>query len=95
MRIFKYGKLFELFYPNRTWSKSSDEKVIYLTFDDGPIPEVQRWPYDYSKPGAPDDFIPQNVPYSATPESNLPEEEELVAKEKEINSIKYDTSLHD
>lgn len=40
MRIFKYGKLFELFYPNRTWSKSSDEKVIYLTFDDGPIPEV-------------------------------------------------------
>ncbi|MFZ5551853.1 MAG: cytochrome c oxidase subunit I [Bacteroidota bacterium] len=28
----------------------------------GPIPEVHRWPYDYSKPGAEEDFIPQNVP---------------------------------
>jgi cytochrome c oxidase subunit 1 len=36
----------------------------------GPIPEVHRWPYDYSKPGAKEDFIPQTVPYSATPESN-------------------------
>ena len=28
----------------------------------GKIPEVHRWPYDYSKPGAEEDFIPQNVP---------------------------------
>jgi len=28
----------------------------------GDIPEVHRWPYDYSKPGAEEDFIPQNVP---------------------------------
>jgi cytochrome c oxidase subunit 1 len=28
----------------------------------GAIPEVHRWPYDYSKPGAEDDFIPQTVP---------------------------------
>jgi cytochrome c oxidase subunit 1 len=28
----------------------------------GEIPEVHRWPYDYSKPGAEDDFIPQDVP---------------------------------
>lgn len=28
----------------------------------GALPEVHRWPYDYSKPGAEDDFIPQNVP---------------------------------
>lgn len=40
----------------------------------GAIPEVHRWPYDYSKPGAKEDFIPQIVPYSETPESNLPEE---------------------
>lgn len=40
----------------------------------GPIPEVHRWPYDYSKPGAAEDFIPQTVPFSETPESNLPEE---------------------
>ena len=28
----------------------------------GVLPTVHRWPYDYSKPGAEDDFIPQNVP---------------------------------
>jgi cytochrome c oxidase subunit 1 len=26
------------------------------------LPEVHRWAYDYSVPGYPDDFIPQNVP---------------------------------
>ncbi len=49
----------------------------------GKIPEVYRWPYDYSKPGAKEDFIPQNIPYSQTPESNLPFEKGLVDKEKE------------
>lgn len=38
----------------------------------GAIPEVHRWPYDYSKPGAKDDYIPQTVPFSETPESNRP-----------------------
>lgn len=28
----------------------------------GAIPEVHRWPYDYSKPGKEDDYVPQNVP---------------------------------
>ena len=28
------------------------------------IPAVHRWPYDYSKPGAEEDFIPQNIPLS-------------------------------
>lgn len=28
----------------------------------GPLPVVHRWPYDYSKPGASEDFIPQIVP---------------------------------
>ncbi|MCS6904160.1 MAG: cbb3-type cytochrome c oxidase subunit I [Bacteroidia bacterium] len=27
----------------------------------GEIPAVYRWPYDYSKPGAPVDYIPQNI----------------------------------
>jgi cytochrome c oxidase subunit 1 len=47
----------------------------------GEIPSVYRWPYDYSKPGAPDDFIPQTIPYSETPESNLPHENELIKLE--------------
>jgi len=28
----------------------------------GEIPEVHRWPYDYSKPGKEKDFVPQTVP---------------------------------
>ena len=28
----------------------------------GELPTVYRWPYDYSKPGAEEDFIPQTVP---------------------------------
>lgn len=40
----------------------------------GEIPSVHRWPYDYGKPGAEDDFIPQTTPYSETKNSNLPEE---------------------
>jgi len=43
----------------------------------GEIPVVYRWPYDYSKPGAEEDFIPQNVPLSQTQSSNLPYEREL------------------
>jgi cytochrome c oxidase subunit 1 len=50
----------------------------------GEIPTVYRWPYDYSKPGAAEDFIPQTVPLSQTPESNLPHEQEQVKLEVEI-----------
>lgn len=28
----------------------------------GELPTVHRWPYDYSKPGMPEDFVPQTVP---------------------------------
>ncbi len=52
----------------------------------GAIPTVYRWPYDYSKPGAPDDFIPQHIPYSQTPESNLEYEKEL-AKNEEASKV--------
>ncbi|MFN7013284.1 MAG: cytochrome c oxidase subunit I, partial [Bacteroidia bacterium] len=31
----------------------------------GAIPEVHRWPYDYSKPGKEQDFVPQTVPIAA------------------------------
>ena len=55
----------------------------------GDIPAVYRWPYDYSKPGAAEDFIPQNVPYSQTPESNLPHENELISLEKEIEAQNF------
>jgi cytochrome c oxidase subunit I len=53
----------------------------------GEIPTVYRWPYDYSKPGAADDFIPQHIPYSQTPESNLPHENEAIILEKEFDEM--------
>ncbi|MFC5269698.1 cytochrome c oxidase subunit I [Adhaeribacter terreus] len=43
----------------------------------GEIPAVYRWPYDYSKPGAAEDFIPQTVPFSQTESSNLPNERDF------------------
>jgi cytochrome c oxidase subunit 1 len=49
----------------------------------GEIPTVYRWPYDYSKPGAKEDFIPQNTPYSLTLSSNLPHENDLISLENE------------
>jgi cytochrome c oxidase subunit 1 len=36
----------------------------------GPIPTVYRWPYDYSKPGKDQDFVPQNVPLEAGEEEH-------------------------
>jgi peptidoglycan/xylan/chitin deacetylase (PgdA/CDA1 family) len=35
--------LFELMYPDFIWRIPEKEKTIYLTFDDGPIPEVTPW----------------------------------------------------
>ena len=36
----------------------------------GAIPEVHRWPYDYSKPGKDQDFVPQTVPIAAGEEES-------------------------
>jgi len=33
-------------YRNQVWSFSSDQKNIYLTFDDGPIPKITDWVLD-------------------------------------------------
>lgn len=55
----------------------------------GEIPTVYRWPYDYSKPGHDDDFIPQNVPFSETMSSNMPHDfegnEEAIRIQNEWN----------
>ena len=43
------------------------------------LPTVHRWAYDYSVPGYPQDFIPQNVPgdFSVSQEDEAPEKEHL------------------
>jgi peptidoglycan/xylan/chitin deacetylase (PgdA/CDA1 family) len=40
MYLVKSPLLLKWYYPSLTWNKSRTEKVIYLTFDDGPIPDV-------------------------------------------------------
>lgn len=42
----KTPKWIQLVYPELTWKTNSDSKEIYLTFDDGPIPEVTAFVLD-------------------------------------------------
>jgi len=39
----------KLLYPKAIWKVKSDEKKIYLTFDDGPIPVLTDWVLDVLK----------------------------------------------
>lgn len=41
--MFKTPFILPLIYPSLTWKVKTAEKVIYLTFDDGPIPEVTEF----------------------------------------------------
>ncbi|QMU31358.1 polysaccharide deacetylase family protein [Adhaeribacter radiodurans] len=43
MRIFKTPALLRYLFPEYVWRKTSKEKCIYLTFDDGPVPEVTEF----------------------------------------------------
>lgn len=40
------AKYLNPFYPSLTWQRKADEKVVYLTFDDGPHPEITQWVMD-------------------------------------------------
>lgn len=40
MYLVRSPLLLKWYYPHLTWNKKRDHKVIYLTFDDGPIPDV-------------------------------------------------------
>ena len=37
---------FRILYPKAIFRMNPDEKAVYLTFDDGPIPEVTPWVLD-------------------------------------------------
>ncbi len=43
MYLVKTPKFIQSLFPNFFWKVPTDEKVLYLTFDDGPIPEVTPW----------------------------------------------------
>lgn len=43
MYLIKTPKFVQTLFPNFIWNIDTSEKEIYLTFDDGPIPEVTPW----------------------------------------------------
>lgn len=43
MYLVKTPKFIQSLFPNFYWNAPTTEKVLYLTFDDGPIPEVTPW----------------------------------------------------
>jgi peptidoglycan/xylan/chitin deacetylase (PgdA/CDA1 family) len=43
MYLVKSPLLLQWYYPSLTWHKARAEKAIYLTFDDGPIPDVTEF----------------------------------------------------
>jgi cytochrome c oxidase subunit 1 len=68
--VFLYNFFTSIFYGKRTvqnpWRSNTLEWTAPIEHIHGnwpgAIPEVHRWPYDYSKPGHDEDFVPQNVP---------------------------------
>ena len=50
MRLLKIPRFVKWIFPNKTWDFSHlNNNTIYLTFDDGPIPEVTEWILNYLK----------------------------------------------
>ena len=68
--VFLYNFIYSMFYgkkaPQNPWQSTTlewtaSQKHIHGNWQ-GKIPEVHRWPYDYSKPGYKEDFVPQHIP---------------------------------
>ena len=49
MYVHKTPKLLQLLYPGLTWHRSRKEKKVYLTFDDGPVPNATDFVLDTMK----------------------------------------------
>ncbi|WP_048331228.1 polysaccharide deacetylase family protein [Bizionia psychrotolerans] len=45
----KIPKIIKKLLPDYVWEFSTSEKVLYLTFDDGPTPEITQWTLDTLK----------------------------------------------
>ena len=96
--VFAFNFFYSMFYGRRAAANPWKSNTLEWTTPPEPghgnwpgeIPTVYRWPYDYSKPGAKEDYIPQNIPYAMTPESNLPHENELADREEDEDAIIID-----
>jgi cytochrome c oxidase subunit 1 len=68
--VFIYNFFSSIFYGKKTvqnpWKSNTLEWTAPIEHMHGnwpgEIPHVHRWPYDYSKPGHDEDFVPQNIP---------------------------------
>jgi cytochrome c oxidase subunit 1 len=68
--VFIYNFFSSIFYGKKTvqnpWKSNTLEWTAPIEHMHGnwpgEIPHVHRWPYDYSKPGHEEDFVPQNIP---------------------------------
>ncbi len=68
--VFLFNFFYSIFYGKRTvqnpWRSNTLEWTAPVEHIHGnwpgEIPEVHRWPYDYSKPGHDEDFVPQHIP---------------------------------
>jgi len=49
MFLAKSPSIIKKYYPQLIWDLPNEENKIYLTFDDGPIPEVTEWVLDVLK----------------------------------------------
>ncbi len=43
MRFVKIPQLLKKLFPSLTWDYNTGDKIVYITFDDGPIPESTAW----------------------------------------------------
>ncbi len=73
--IFLYNFVYSIFFGPKSvqnpWSSNTLEwtapqEQIHGNWV-GEVPKVYRWPYDYSRPDADADFVPQNVPDDVVP----------------------------
>jgi len=49
IRITRTPRIIQRFFPGMTWGFSLDSAAVYLTFDDGPDPELTGWVLDTLK----------------------------------------------
>lgn len=49
MRLVRSPGFVHRIFHSATWKKNKTEKILYLTFDDGPVPEITTWVLDQLK----------------------------------------------
>lgn len=49
MKFFRVPGYISMFFRHRIWRVANDNKTVYLTFDDGPVPEATPWILEHLK----------------------------------------------